>query len=364
MGSNDFAPNWASPPGETITDVLEERGLSIDDLAEGLGQSPEYTRALVAGQARIDSNIAKKLENILGSSAAFWIARDSQFRRDSHRLEKDTRQDMEEWLDELPFREATRFGWLKDSKHFSEKVAICLKFFDVSSVREWRLNYEHILADAAFRTSPSFTSKPGSVAVWLREGEIEASAMALDEWNPARFKETLEEIRGLTRQKDPKVFIPEMQRRCAQCGVAVAVIRAPSGCRASGATRFLSPEKALLLLSARFLSDDHFWFSFFHEAGHLLLHGPEKLFLEGVDRSQSQEELEANEFAEGTLVPSRLLPTLRNLPADRREIIRFAIRAGISPGIVVGQLQHFRRLGRDQFNNLKRRFQWNQVIGR
>jgi HTH-type transcriptional regulator/antitoxin HigA len=359
MDSNDFAPDWTSAPGETIIDILEERGFSIGYLAEGLGQSLDHVRELLAGRIRITNGIAKRLENILGPSAAFWIARDSQYQKDSARLEKETRRDREEWLNALPLRDAAKFGWLRDSKYPSEKIAACLQFFNVSSVREWRVKYEHVLADAAFRTSPSFASKPGSVAVWLRRGEIEASAMALKEWNPHRFKQILENIRGLTKQRDPQVFVPEVKRQCAQCGVAVAVVRAPAGCRASGATRFLSPNKALLLLSFRFLSDDHFWFTFFHEAGHLLLHSPEKLFLEGIERSQSREELEANDFAERVLVPSDLLSTLRRLPADKREIVKFAIRAGISPGIVVGQLQHFRRLGREQFNSLKRRFRWN-----
>jgi len=358
MDSNDFAPDWASAPGETIIDILEERGLSIGYLVEGLGQSPNRVQELLAGKIRITNGIAEQLEDILGPSAHFWIARDSQYQSDSARLEKGTRRDEEEWLNALPLRDAAKFGWLQDSKHLSEKIAICLRFFDVSSVREWRVKYEHVLADAAYRTSPSFASKPGSVAVWLRRGEIEASAMVLNEWNPDRFKEILESIRRLTRQRDPQVFIPEIKKQCAQCGVAVAVIRAPTGCRASGATRFLSPNKALLLLSFRFLSDDHFWFTFFHEAGHLLLHSHEKLFLEGVERSQSQEELEANDFAQRALVPSELLSTLGTLRADKREIVKFAIRARISPGIVVGQLQHIRRLRRDQFNSLKRRFRW------
>ncbi|MCH7749100.1 MAG: ImmA/IrrE family metallo-endopeptidase [Acidobacteria bacterium] len=162
----------------------------------------------------------------------------------------------------------------------------------------------------------------------------------------------------MTNWKDPGRFIPQLQKYCAESGVAVAVVRAPTGCRASGATRFLSRDKALLLLSFRYLTDDQFWFTFFHEAGHLLLHGCDELFLEGDDTPSNAEEQEANEFAARTLVPSEFLPSLLALDANAREVIRLAVRLGVSPGVVVGQLQHLGKIGHDQLNRLKRRYRW------
>jgi Zn-dependent peptidase ImmA (M78 family) len=140
----------------------------------------------------------------------------------------------------------------------------------------------------------------------------------------------------------------------------VVVVRAPGGCRASGATRFLTKDKALLLLSFRYLTDDHFWFTFFHEAGHLLLHGERGFFLEGVDMPSTIEEDEANEFAANTLVPSEFQPTLLSLRADAHKVIRFAMKIGVSPGIIVGQLQHLGKIRQNQLNSLKRRFEWSE----
>jgi Zn-dependent peptidase ImmA (M78 family) len=112
------------------------------------------------------------------------------------------------------------------------------------------------------------------------------------------------------------------------------------------------------LLSFRFLSDDQFWFSFFHEAGHLLLHGDGGFFLEGDDTPSTTQEQEANDFAEGALVPPEFQEALLRLPLNGREVIRFAHRLGVSPGIVVGQLQHHGKFTYRQLNNLKRRFKW------
>ncbi|HEV8072313.1 MAG TPA: ImmA/IrrE family metallo-endopeptidase [Planctomycetaceae bacterium] len=169
----------------------------------------------------------------------------------------------------------------------------------------------------------------------------------------------MSEIRPLTRKRDPDAFLPVLQKSCAECGVAVAVVRAPQGCRASGATRFTGRAKALLQLSFRYLTDDHFWFTFFHEAAHLLLHSHAALFLEGVAPSSTKEEEEANEFAAGILIPKRYTNELLALRADHHQILRFAKKAGVSPGIVVGQLQHRKLIKQDHLNGLKRHFQWH-----
>ena len=116
----------------------------------------------------------------------------------------------------------------------------------------------------------------------------------------------------------------------------------------------------MILLSLRYLSDDHFWFTFFHEAGHLVLHGDRCIFLEGEDTLTTEEETEANEFAANILIPTEFQAEMLRLPVDGRAVMRFARRVGVSPGIVVGQLQHHKRFLPKQLNNLKRRFTWGE----
>jgi hypothetical protein len=270
-------------------------------------------------------------------------------------------QDIEKstWLSELPLRDMIKFRWLDTAYAANDQVTACLQFFNVPDIQTWRKTYRDVLEMAAFRTSPTFASTPAAVAAWLRRGEIMSSAIECRQWNPKRFEEELRNIRSLSRKKDPQLFLPELQKRCAECGVAVVVVRAPSGCRASGATRFISESKALLLLSFRYLSDDHFWFTFFHEAGHLLLHGKRALFLEGAGFASTKKEEEANTFSAEMLIPPEYKPDFLNLGINSREVIRFAMRVGISPGIVVGQLQYFRHIGLNQLNRLKRRFTWS-----
>ena len=363
--SEGFQPDWSSAPGETITDILEEREISNESFASSMGLSQEKTDDLLQGRSTVTINVARLLTGVLGASVEFWMSRDYQYRQDSKRLQEDEVG----WLRKLPLGDMIRFGWLSPPPLPSEELAACLRFFNASSVVEWREKYSSLQGSAAFRSSPSFDSREESVAAWLRQGEIEAARMECRPWHAARFQESLNQLRTLTRQKDPGLFLPALQSVCSENGVAVVIVRSPSGCRASGATRFMTNDKAILQLSFRYLTDDHFWFTFFHEAGHLILHGQRQFFtsalgtqrpwiLEGADVPTTEEEQEANQFAATALIPREFQHDLSILTPNHRAVIRFANRVGVSPGVVVGQMQHHGRIGYDQLNGLKRRFTW------
>ena len=363
--SEGFQPAWTSAPGDTIVDILRERDITEAMFASLMGLTTEETNKLLQGHSTVTITVARQLVRALGASVAFWMSRDFQYRQDAKRLQEGEAG----WLRQLPLGDMIKFGWLNPPPHPAEELAACLRFFNVSGVPEWRENYGSLQEMAAFRSSPSFDSRHGSVAAWLRQGEIEAGAIPCRPWHPEGFQGSLGQIRSLTRQKDPYRFIPALQEACSENGVAVVIVRSPSGCRASGATRFVSNDKAILQLSFRYLTDDHFWFTFFHEAGHLLLHGKRHLFsatlegqrpwiLEGAEVPVTEEEEEANRFAADTLIPQEFQSELLTITAEMRQVIRFAHRVGVSPGIVVGQLQHLDRVGHDHMNRLKRRFVW------
>jgi len=349
--TQQFHPRWASAPGDTIADLLEERDVSLDDFAHRMDCSLPAVQDLIHGQSPITIAIARQLTLVLGASVEFWMSRDFQFREDTARIDS-------EWLAELPLSDMLTFGWLLHEPNPSDQLAACLRFFNVSSIHAWNHTYAALQEKVAFRTSMAFKSRPAAVAAWLRQGAIQAETIHCKPWDGTHFKKCLLIARSLTRAKDPKAFLPVLERSCAESGVALVIVRSPAGCRASGATTFLSREKALLLLSFRYLTDDQFWFSFFHEAGHLLLHGDQGLFLESDAAPTTPREREASGFAEDILIPPEFQEILRHLRPDAREVIRFARRAGVSPGIVVGQLQHSKRFKHNQLNSLKRRFRW------
>lgn len=351
--TSNFHPNWTTSPGSTILDILREMHLPFSMFAKKMDCDEEYIEELVSGKISISIDLANKLERVLGVSTNFWVQRDRIFKEDTERIEK-------EWIENLPIKDMVKYGWIDKSTDY---YSACLKYFGVNDLKSWRKRYGSFIHSAAFRTSASFKSDLGSVATWIRQGEIIGSSIKCKVWNDELFEETLvNTIKPLTRKKNPKDFLPILVEACAECGVAVAIVQTPSGCKASGATMFLSKKRALLLLSFRYLSDDQFWFTFFHEAGHLTLHGPNLGFIEEIDgdRKETQEENEANMFAGEILIQHELQSELKRL-RGKRDIINFAMKAGVSPGIVVGQMQYRGFTEHKFLNGYKRRYKWDDI---
>jgi HTH-type transcriptional regulator / antitoxin HigA len=362
MADAKFQPNWFSKPGDTLSALMNRRELSPTTLAQRMGHDAALVRGLLAGAVAIDDKIAVLLSRSVGGSPAFWIARQAQFDQNLDRTARAVPADeVRSWLRLLPIKEMVEAGWIAASPEPDAVAKSSLSYFDVIDPDEWRQRYTAFENVFSFKTSPSFESKLGALSAWLRQGEIQAAAIPCTTWDADRFRAGLSNIRVLTKAKDPAYFVPRLRTMCAELGVAVVFVRSPSGCRASGATRFLSSERAMLILSFRHLSDDHFWFTFFHEAGHLLLHGEESTFVDGEVADQTEKELEANAFSAGVLVPIEKVGELMNLRPRSQDVIRFAVSIGVSPGIIVGQLQHFGVIGPSQLNRLKRRYDWEQI---
>jgi len=252
-----------------------------------------------------------------------------------------------------------KFDWVKKCAHKGEQVAECLQFFGVSSVDAWRRRYAEPLA--AFKASSKFEKNSAAVSAWLRQGERLASELACRPYDRVMFKQALAELRTLTNETDPKVFVPRMVETCARAGVAIVIEQAPKGCPISGATRWLSPDKALLMLSLRHKTNDHLWFAFFHEAGHILLHGKKMMFLEtnGLD---DEHEREADKFARDLLIPPDQAMKLEFIDRTYAGVTRFANELGIAPAIVVGRMQKEGYLPWNMLNKCKVRYQWKPSI--
>lgn len=361
----DFAPMWAVPPGRTISDLMHTKGVTSSRLADWVDMSERQLVGLLSGKNPLTAGVAARLQEAFGTPATFWLRREEQYRKQLAELNAGVDADKEEyksWLKSLPLKEMQSLGWVDTAKDKQEKLRNCLDFFGVPNLDAWYRTYVDIKAAAAFRTTDAYLEHAPATAAWLRQGELQAESIECKEWNPKRFAAQLVKIRDLTQIAEPSEFLPKLRAFCAEAGVAVVTLKAPKGCRASGATFFANPNKAVLLLSFRYLTDDQFWFSFFHEAGHLVLHwDADLLILETSDGPKSPREEEANQFAMDVLIPRELQKRLPTASKTLIGITRLARDAGVSYGIILGQMQ-FRGLVRpDRFNRLKTRYKWEQL---
>jgi plasmid maintenance system antidote protein VapI len=354
-----FAPDWISPPGRTINVALVCRDLTADGLGAALGLSNPAIARLLSGDLAIDAPIAEGLAAVLGGSRQFWLKREGLYRNRLAGASPDVFADFQSFKADLPLKDMRTFGWMRDFGDSTDDDAI--KGFFEDPPGAWIRSGPNLAEQVRFRTSSAHKTNPAAVAAWLRQGIRSARRLPCEAWNPEKLRAALPEIRALVRIKKPASFFPELVRIGQVCGVAIVFVRTPAGCQASGATHFESPGKAIVQLSFRYRSDDHFWFTVFHEIGHLLLHPACPLFVEGQDYEVTEEESEANQFAAAMLVPGEFEADLKALGRDFRTYARLAKRIGISPGILVGQMQNRGLLKQDQMNFLKERYDWTDV---
>ena len=333
-----FEPNYVVPPGWTLEDALRENGLSPEDLARRTGMSVAHVRRLLTGEAPLTYVTAVKLEAATGAAAGLWNDLERGYRTDLVRLAEEERLSRNlGLLDNLPIDEMIAMGVVTTLDEPIRRLREVMDFFGVEDVAGWEQARSRGPA-ARFRGRPG--SDAGALAVWLRLGEMEAEHIPCQPWNPERFRETLNAARSLTVRGHPGTWYPQLVEECARAGAALATAPPVAGAPARGASWWPAPGRALIQLPLRNEWSDVFWFSFFHEAAHLLEKPRQPLYVNYQDRrDQDRSEERADAFARDFLIPPRYAQRLEGLrtPDHAQE---FAGDLGVHPGIVVGRLQH------------------------
>ncbi len=367
--SAPFAPDWVLPPGESILDIAEERGWTQAELAQRLGYSEKHISQLINGKVPLTMDAAQRLERVLGSTMDFWLSLEANYQRHKARLEAAERHAAwVPWLDELPLKELMTCEAIPkqrlDSKSKPGLVESCLRFFGVATPDEWRAHYGGM--QVAFRRSRAEQSDVGAISAWLRLGEQQAEKLDGPKYDKVRFEKALRTIRGLTCES-PEVFEPQMRKLLHEAGVLLVVVPAIPRAHVSGVARWLSPTRPLIQLSLYGKTNDKFWFSFFHEAAHILLHANSKeekksIFLDDPNATHTDDprEHEANEWSGNWLIPSQYTQTLATL-RTKVAVTDFARQIGVHPGIVVGRLQHDELIEPSWMNDLKQSFRFKEA---
>ena len=351
-------PDWVSLPGDTLLEIIEYKGITQKELAERTGVTPKHINQIVKGIAPIMPDMAIRLERVTGTSAKFWNTLEANFQiRKAQVKAKKKLLENREILKIPAVLELIKRGEVPFYEDESDQIEAVLGFYGVGSVKKLKERWK-IPQQVALRHSPKFKSDPIALATWIRLGEKKAESMQCQPFDKSRFRAVLEEIRKLTTQS-PKEFTEKMQQLCASAGVALVFVKEFEGATVYGATKWLTPKKAVILLNLRGKKNDQFWFSFFHEAAHVLFDGTQALFINaGQDGNEKNEhEKKADQFACEILIPSKNNAVLKNLKSHQ-DVTDFARKIGIAPGIVVGRLQRDGIVPYSYLNKLKATYSW------
>jgi len=355
---NGYHSDYVTPAGETLLETLETIGMSQTELAKRMDRPFKTINEIIRNKTAITAETAWQLEQVLGIPASFWLKREQRYREFLARLaEKQRLNNWIEWLKEIPIQQMMHRGWITTSTDESQQVLEALKFFAVASPDAWQALWES--KEVAYRKSAALKSNFGAIAAWLRQGELEAREIECAPYKTDAFRDALISVRALTVEPVEN-FQKELVNLCAHAGVAVVFVQELPNTGISGSTQWLTPIKALVQLSLRYKTDDQLWFTFFHEAGHILLHGKRQVFLEIDQKNREKEEDEADTFASDTLIhPTEWQQFIAQRSCRTKAgIEEFAKKVGIAPGIVVGRLQHEKLLPYHHCNDLKRRLKW------
>jgi addiction module HigA family antidote len=357
MIKNQYNPDFVTPPGETLLETLEVIGMSQAEFSERTGRPKKTVNEIIRGKAAITPETALQFEKVLGVPASFWINREQNYQEwIAREQERSNFEQYLSWTENFPFKEMAELGWIDNHDEPINKLNELLRFLGIASPQQWEAVTNDL--SLAFRRSAVYKAEPEIISAWLRKGEIEAQNVYCEPFDADEFRKSLDEIRLLTKES-PDIFVPKTIELCAKAGVAVVFVHELHKLRTSGATRWLNSSKALIQLSLLYKTDDHLWFTFFHEAGHILLHGKRDIFLEG-DIETTEKEEQANRFSADWLIPSASYKNFypKGSFFSKAEINEFAEKLGIAPGIVVGRLQHDGRIPIQNCNDLKRKLRW------
>jgi HTH-type transcriptional regulator/antitoxin HigA len=353
------------PPGEYLEEVLGELGMTKDELAKRMNRPAPKLSAIFKGKKAITPDTALQLEKVVGVPAHIWTGLESEYRLTLARLQQAMAQEQLKketaLITRFRYADLARLGLIKKHTRTVDKVLALQKFFGVTSLKT---------VPSLRRYQPAFrmTNKaqkgqtPEAIAAWLRMGERQAQGMTCRPFRKTQLEAVLDSIRVMTLH-EPEQFTTELHHLLSQAGVIVLLCPHLTGTGIHGANFWLGSDKAVVMMTIRYKWADIFWFSLFHELGHILLHSSQIVILEGAegDPTHKKQEEEADRFAADTLIPPEDYKLfVQNNCFYPHDIQSLAKRIGISPGIVVGRLQNDGLLNQSWHNGLRVRFEWKQ----
>lgn len=301
---HQYLPSIVFHPGETLAEKLEEMEMGPKEFAIRAGKPEKTISAVLKGDSSITPDMAVQFENVTKIPASFWMdhqkSYDEYIARERHQSSIEAAS---EWTRSFPIAAMTKYGWIPPKTTIQEKTATLLSFFGFANHKAWEDYYFNQQLKVAFRISLASTSQPYAISAWLRMGELQAAKLTVRPYSEKAFKASLPGIRALMADQ-PSDFFERLQGLCAAAGVKL--VRTPCLPKApmEGSVRWLN-ETPLIQLTDKYKRNDIFWFTFFHEAGHILKHGKKDVFLEEVeyrDKDMNKEK-EADEFARAWVLP-------------------------------------------------------------
>lgn len=348
-----YAPDYAVAPGESLREAIEYLGMTQVEFAQRMGMTPQSLSRILSGKQPITHETAQKLEFITGISREFWNNLEARYREQLQIIElKKQENSFKNFIKLIPVKELAKRGYIQKFKEYVKQGVELLKFYKIGEIAAFDGYAESMVAAA--RSSPAFSTSVYNAVTYITMGMHEAEKIDVADYDEKKFKEVLGQARSMIKEP-PKDFGADLQELFASAGVALVYVPAFTGVSFSGASKWISSSKAMIIMNIRGKREDRFWFSLFHEAAHILKHSKTKIYIAEAASTNPEEE-EAERFAAHILIPAKYDERIKKATTEA-EIIKIAEELDVSPGIVAGRYQHLNKNWK-LFNNLFRSIEW------
>ncbi|MBD5450947.1 MAG: HigA family addiction module antidote protein [Lachnospiraceae bacterium] len=331
----EYNDTIAFHPGYYIREIVDESGLTQEDFAKRLDTTPKNLSLLIRGEQSLSIDIAMKLSRMLGTSVNYWLNLQNAY--DALIAEFGSEKELNEErviFDNLSYKYfRDNFGLPDLPRKKDEQIKQVREFLNISTLSVLAKRDMAVSFRSSTEELPQASTIKANAMVQIATNK--ALKIEAPRFNKNKFEEAIDY--ALTLTKNHSEFYPLIYKAFREAGVIFVILPNLSGSKINGATKKIG-NKVMLMVNDRRLSADSFWFTLFHEIGHIL-NGDYGISFE---KETGEQEAAADQYAEDTLIPKELYHRFisSNEKFDLQLIKNFAKQIDRDPGIVLGRLQN------------------------
>ena len=338
-------------PGFYIEEELESRGWSKGDLATIIGISPSQVSEIIHNKRVITLDTAKLLGKAFGQSPQYWLNLYTNYKlREEVTTEAETAAETKaNILTHMPIADMVKKGWLpKWNGKLTTLVNSVKKFWDMP---ELDFSFMEKQVAPAFRKSEAYTKYNQYYALtWYHMAKKCAAKYKVEKYDRKALMDISKELAEYSYYENGiKVFIEDLKN----AGVKFLVLPHLEKTYTDGAA-FWDDDNPVIVWTGRYKREDNFWFTVAHEIAHILLNlrSKDTFFIDCENMGVDDKEDEANLFAEIAIKRKDILEYIGPGKVTTRQVKDCSEELGISPALIVGQLQHLKILKHYQHREL------------
>lgn len=346
-------------PGETIADVLEDRGITQAELASRTDVSSAYVSSVIAGKKGISAKFAMGLEYALGVPKSFWLNLQANYEAELLEINEEQTITEEERSVREDLRDIVKYlrqrGRMPVREKKDDSILSLRKVLQISNIA----NLKEMVPAGAFRMAANTAVNLNVLGAWIRLCQLAGNDKTiLTKFDKKYTNDLINEIKSIMCQKDANIQ-RDLKHVMEKYGIDFSVVRNFRGAPVQGYISQKSDGVYQMVLTIRGAFADIFWFSLFHEIGHIVNGDIGKNFKFLDDGSDCDKELAADLFASNMLLSSegyKLFIQKRDFSIEA--IRKYAESQNVMPYIVIGRLQKEGYLDYRMYSNYKLRYKW------